>query len=229
MIFLIVLRGPALPHQEEGVARGRREPSRSSMLRGRIAQAHRNLTRVAMTKAVLGIIGGSGIYDLPGLEKVREEQIKSPWGEPSAPLRIGEIAGLAGRLPVAPRQGPPAVALRHQLPRQYRRAQARGRHRPRLALGLRLVQGGACARHLRADRPVRRPHPQARELVLRQGLRRACLDGASGVAAAAHPSRGGGARPKASPWCATAPMSAWKARSSRRWPKASPTSSSAIR
>jgi 5'-methylthioadenosine phosphorylase len=47
-----------------------------------------------MTKAVLGIIGGSGVYDLPGLENVREERIESPWGEPSAPLRIGEIAGL---------------------------------------------------------------------------------------------------------------------------------------
>src|SRR5215207_2083268 len=47
-----------------------------------------------MSKAVLGIIGGSGIYDLPGLENVRDEHIWSPWGEPSAPLRIGEIAGL---------------------------------------------------------------------------------------------------------------------------------------
>jgi 5'-methylthioadenosine phosphorylase len=47
-----------------------------------------------MTKSVLGIIGGSGIYELPGLEKVREETIVSPWGEPSAPPRIGEIAGL---------------------------------------------------------------------------------------------------------------------------------------
>jgi 5'-methylthioadenosine phosphorylase len=47
-----------------------------------------------MTKAVLGIIGGSGIYDLPGLEKVREAKIASPWGEPSSALRIGEIAGL---------------------------------------------------------------------------------------------------------------------------------------
>jgi 5'-methylthioadenosine phosphorylase len=43
---------------------------------------------------VLGIIGGSSIYDLPGLEKVRSKTIKSPWGKPSAPLRIGEIAGL---------------------------------------------------------------------------------------------------------------------------------------
>ena len=44
-----------------------------------------------MTKAVLGIIGGSGIYDLPGLQNVREERIESPWGEPSAALRIGDI------------------------------------------------------------------------------------------------------------------------------------------
>jgi 5'-methylthioadenosine phosphorylase len=49
-----------------------------------------------MTKAVLGIIGGSGIYDLPGLERVRERRIKSPWGEPSAALRVGRI----GELPV---------------------------------------------------------------------------------------------------------------------------------
>jgi 5'-methylthioadenosine phosphorylase len=49
---------------------------------------------VGMTKAVLGIIGGSGIYDLPGLENSREEAIRSPWGEPSAPVRHGNIAGL---------------------------------------------------------------------------------------------------------------------------------------
>jgi len=47
-----------------------------------------------MTRAVLGIIGGSGIYDLPGLEDVRDEAIESPWGEPSAPVRRGSIAGL---------------------------------------------------------------------------------------------------------------------------------------
>src|SRR6059058_618514 len=47
-----------------------------------------------MANAVLGIIGGSGIYDLPGLANVREESIASPWGEPSAALRRGTIAGL---------------------------------------------------------------------------------------------------------------------------------------
>src|ERR1700739_1795623 len=47
-----------------------------------------------MAKSILGVVGGSGVYDLPGLERVREERIASPWGEPSAPLRIGEGAGL---------------------------------------------------------------------------------------------------------------------------------------
>jgi 5'-methylthioadenosine phosphorylase len=47
-----------------------------------------------MTRAVLGIIGGSGIYDLPGLQDVHDEAIASPWGEPSAPLRRGTLAGL---------------------------------------------------------------------------------------------------------------------------------------
>src|SRR5262249_16342499 len=50
-------------------------------------------TGTDMTKAVLRVIGGSGIYDLPGLEKVRQRTIKSPWGEPSSTLRVGEIAG----------------------------------------------------------------------------------------------------------------------------------------
>src|ERR1051325_1966995 len=47
-----------------------------------------------MTEAVLGIIGGSGLYELPGLQNVHEERIVSPWGEPSAPLRVGDIDGL---------------------------------------------------------------------------------------------------------------------------------------
>jgi 5'-methylthioadenosine phosphorylase len=47
-------------------------------------------------KAVLGVMGGSGVYDLPGLEDVREERIGSPWGEPSDALRIGRI----GQTPV---------------------------------------------------------------------------------------------------------------------------------
>ncbi len=42
-------------------------------------------------KARLGIIGGSGVYDLPGLTDRREERIESPWGEPSSRLRFGRV------------------------------------------------------------------------------------------------------------------------------------------
>jgi 5'-methylthioadenosine phosphorylase len=44
-----------------------------------------------MTKAIIGIIGGSGVYDLPGLEDVREEHVATPWGDPSDALRFGRI------------------------------------------------------------------------------------------------------------------------------------------
>lgn len=44
-----------------------------------------------MTKAVVGIIGGSGVYDLPGLGDLREERVATPWGEPSDVLRFGRI------------------------------------------------------------------------------------------------------------------------------------------
>jgi len=47
-----------------------------------------------MTKSVLGIIGGSGVYDLPSLENPQQLAIESPWGEPSARLMAGEIDGL---------------------------------------------------------------------------------------------------------------------------------------
>lgn len=46
-----------------------------------------------MSKALIGIIGGSGIYDLPGLQDLREERVKTPWGEPSDALRFGRIGG----------------------------------------------------------------------------------------------------------------------------------------
>lgn len=45
-----------------------------------------------MTKAVLGIIGGSGLYDLPGLAEAEWRTVASPWGTPSDQLRFGRIA-----------------------------------------------------------------------------------------------------------------------------------------
>jgi 5'-methylthioadenosine phosphorylase len=44
-----------------------------------------------MSRSVLGIIGGSGVYDLPGLEDVVERAVATPWGEPSDTLRVGRV------------------------------------------------------------------------------------------------------------------------------------------
>ncbi|MGA8170705.1 MAG: S-methyl-5'-thioadenosine phosphorylase [Methylocystis sp.] len=56
-----------------------------------------------MTAAVVGVIGGSGVYDLPGLENIREERVDTPWGAPSDALRFGTIGGV--RAVFLPRHG----------------------------------------------------------------------------------------------------------------------------
>jgi 5'-methylthioadenosine phosphorylase len=56
-----------------------------------------------MTKSVLGIIGGSGFYQLPGLEHARWEKVASPWGQPSDDILFAEIEGLPLRF--LPRHG----------------------------------------------------------------------------------------------------------------------------
>jgi 5'-methylthioadenosine phosphorylase len=52
---------------------------------------------------VLGIIGGSGLYDVPGLEHPHWEDVATPWGQPSSPLLFAEIGGLPVRF--LPRHG----------------------------------------------------------------------------------------------------------------------------
>ena len=41
---------------------------------------------------MLGIIGGSGLTQLANLDVQRREVVRTPWGEPSAPLAFGRIA-----------------------------------------------------------------------------------------------------------------------------------------
>jgi len=41
----------------------------------------------------IGIIGGSGLYNMPGLEKPREVRLKTPFGDPSDALVVGTLEG----------------------------------------------------------------------------------------------------------------------------------------
>jgi len=43
--------------------------------------------------ATMGIIGGSGLYDMPGLQGAQEIRLDTPFGAPSAPVVVGELEG----------------------------------------------------------------------------------------------------------------------------------------
>ena len=46
-----------------------------------------------MAQAEIGIIGGSGLYSMPGFTNVREERVETPFGEPSDAFVLGELEG----------------------------------------------------------------------------------------------------------------------------------------
>ena len=45
------------------------------------------------SRADIGIIGGSGLYDIEGLRKVTERSLKTPFGDPSDKVLLGELDG----------------------------------------------------------------------------------------------------------------------------------------
>jgi 5'-methylthioadenosine phosphorylase len=56
-----------------------------------------------MAKTVLGIIGGSGVYDIAGLEDAHWRHVATPWGEASDDLLFGRLSGVD--LAFLPRHG----------------------------------------------------------------------------------------------------------------------------
>ena len=56
-----------------------------------------------MAETVVGVIGGSGLYELEGLTGVREETIATPFGDPSDAFIVGELDGV--KMVFLPRHG----------------------------------------------------------------------------------------------------------------------------
>jgi 5'-methylthioadenosine phosphorylase len=52
---------------------------------------------------ILGVLGGSGLYDLEGLDDVREHAVSTPFGEPSGPVVAGRLGD--AQLLFLPRHG----------------------------------------------------------------------------------------------------------------------------
>jgi 5'-methylthioadenosine phosphorylase len=67
-----------------------------------------------MTEKTLGIIGGSGLYDLPGLEQRKEVVVETPFGPPSDAIVTGTLSGV--RLAFLPRHGRGHRLAPHELP-----------------------------------------------------------------------------------------------------------------
>ena len=55
-----------------------------------------------MTEAMIGVIGGSGVYQIYGLEGAEWRKVRTPWGEPSDEILFGAFAGV--RMAFLPRQ-----------------------------------------------------------------------------------------------------------------------------
>ncbi|WP_375175301.1 S-methyl-5'-thioadenosine phosphorylase [Pseudooceanicola sp.] len=56
-----------------------------------------------MTEPMLAVIGGSGLYEIDGLQDARWHRVTTPWGDPSDAILTGTLDGL--RLAFLPRHG----------------------------------------------------------------------------------------------------------------------------
>jgi 5'-methylthioadenosine phosphorylase len=56
-----------------------------------------------MAEAKVGVIGGTGLYQLEGMTKVKEIKMKTPFGDPSDTIILGEIDGV--KVAFLPRHG----------------------------------------------------------------------------------------------------------------------------
>jgi 5'-methylthioadenosine phosphorylase len=56
-----------------------------------------------MAERLVGVIGGSGLYEMPGFKLARELEVKTPFGPPSDKIVLGKLAGV--NLAFLPRHG----------------------------------------------------------------------------------------------------------------------------
>ncbi|OGW31377.1 MAG: methylthioadenosine phosphorylase [Nitrospirae bacterium GWF2_44_13] len=62
---------------------------------------------------MIGVIGGSGVYEIDGVVIKEEKRISTPFGEPSDSYRIGEISGV--EVAFLPRHGSPHHIAPHKI------------------------------------------------------------------------------------------------------------------
>ncbi|MBA7653889.1 S-methyl-5'-thioadenosine phosphorylase [subsurface metagenome] len=58
-----------------------------------------------MPQAKIGVMGGTGLYDIEGMTDVEEVDINTPFGKPSDTITVGRLEGVGDCLPPQARQG----------------------------------------------------------------------------------------------------------------------------
>jgi len=151
----------------------------------------------------LAIIGGSGLYDLPGLTDTRWETVDTPWGAPSDQVFRGSLNGAA--LAFLPRHG-----------RGHRIPPGEVNYRANIAalksLGATDVLSVSAVGGLRADLPP------GTFVIVDQFIDRTFACARAWVTTCRRRWRSKGCR-----MCVAAPTWRWKGRSFRRWPNRSCT------
>jgi 5'-methylthioadenosine phosphorylase len=56
-----------------------------------------------MAETIVGVIGGSGLYEMEGLEEVQKISLKTPFGDPSDSFMVGRLEGV--KIAFLPRHG----------------------------------------------------------------------------------------------------------------------------
>jgi 5'-methylthioadenosine phosphorylase len=69
-----------------------------------------------MAEATVGIIGGSGFYEMEGLTDIEQIAVSTPYGDPSDAITIGSLAGI--RVAFLPRHGQGHRLLPSELPQR---------------------------------------------------------------------------------------------------------------
>ena len=67
-----------------------------------------------MSEATIGVIGGSGLYQMEGLTEVERVELDTPFGAPSASYILGSLSGK--RLAFLPRHGEGHIFMPSEIP-----------------------------------------------------------------------------------------------------------------
>ena len=80
---------------------------------------------MSQPQARIGVIGGTGLYDIEGLTDVKEVRPETPFGKPSDAIVVGKLGGVG--IAFLPRHGRAHhLPYRGAVPRQHLRPESAG-------------------------------------------------------------------------------------------------------